>query len=105
MAVIRGLQLLNERCRVTVMTDSQYVMNAFEKGWMLKWKANGWRTADKKPVKNQELWEELADAVERHAVSWEWVKGHSGNPDNERVDEAARLAAEQIERSGPAEGI
>jgi len=92
-AVIEGLKPLNQACNVRVVTDSQYVMNAFTKGWLESWKRNGWKTADKKPVKNQDLWEELDAALSRHAVTWEWVKGHAGHPDNERVDEAARQAA------------
>ena len=92
-AVIEGLKPLNQACDVRVVTDSQYVMNAFTKGWLESWKRNGWKTADKKPVKNQDLWEELDAALSRHAVTWEWVKGHAGPPDNERVDEAARQAA------------
>lgn len=94
LAVIRGLGLLNQPCRVKIVTDSQYVMNAFAKGWLEGWQANGWRTADKKPVKNQDLWEELVAATLRHEITWEWVRGHNGHPDNEAVDTAARRAAE-----------
>ena len=97
-AVIFGLKILNEPCDVKVVTDSQYVMNAFTKGWLVSWRKNGWRTADKKPVKNQDLWEDLDYETERHKVAWEWVKGHSGHPDNERVDEAARIAAGNASR-------
>jgi ribonuclease HI len=97
LAVISGLNALKRACEVTIVTDSQYVMKAFKEGWLDKWQENGWKTADKKPVKNQELWEELLAAVERHHVHWKWVKGHNGHPDNERVDEEARLQAEIIE--------
>ena len=99
MAVIQGLKLLNQNCDVRVVTDSQYVMNAFAKGWLESWKKNGWRTAAKKPVKNQDLWEDLEGEIDRHHVTWEWVKGHSGHPDNERVDEAAQGAARLASRS------
>jgi len=98
LAVIEGLKLLNQVCSVRVVTDSQYVMNAFSKGWIVSWKRNGWRTADKKPVKNQDLWEDLDAEIERHTVTWEWVRGHNGHPDNERVDEAARQAAARAAR-------
>lgn len=96
MAVISGLNALKRTCSVTIVTDSQYVMKAFKEGWLDKWQENGWKTADKKPVKNQELWEELLAAVDRHEVHWKWVKGHNGHPDNERVDEEARRQAELV---------
>jgi ribonuclease HI len=94
LAVIEGLQALKRRCHVTVVTDSQYVMKAFKEGWLEKWERNGWKTADKKPVKNQDLWESLLTLEGQHDVHWEWVKGHSGHPDNERVDQEARSQAE-----------
>ena len=93
-AVLHGLRSLSEPSIVRIVTDSKYVMNAFEQGWLRNWQANGWRTADKKPVKNKELWLDLAVETERHEISWQWVKGHAGHEDNERVDTAARLAAE-----------
>ena len=96
MAVISGLNALKRPCEVTIVTDSQYVMKAFKEGWLEKWEQNGWKTADKKPVKNQELWEELVAAVDRHQVHWKWVKGHNGHPDNERVDVEARRRASEI---------
>ena len=92
-AVIEGLAVLKERCDVTIVTDSKYVMNAFEQGWFDKWQDNGWKTAAKDPVKNRELWEELAERLERHKITWKWVKGHAGHDDNEAVDKAARDAA------------
>ena len=95
LAVIEGLQALKRRCHVTVVTDSQYVMKAFKEGWLEKWEGNGWKTADKKPVKNQDLWESLLTLEAEHDVHWEWVKGHNGHPDNERVDQEARSQAEQ----------
>ena len=98
-AVISGLLALKEPCIVLISTDSQYVINAFEKGWLAGWKANGWKSSQKKPVKNQDLWENLDKALNGHKVSWEWVKGHAGHPDNERVDEAARKAASEVART------
>lgn len=94
MAAIEGLRALKEKCRVEMVVDSRYVMDAFEKGWLVNWHRNGWKTADKKPVKNQELWVLLHDACSSHNVSWRWVKGHSGDPDNERVDAEARRQSE-----------
>jgi ribonuclease HI len=98
-AVIEGLKALKEPCLVEVVTDSQYIINAFEKGWLSSWQKNGWKTANKKPVKNQDLWIEFYDHFLRHKIKWIWVKGHSGHPDNEIVDEAARQAALLLVRS------
>ncbi len=92
-AVIGGLKALKEPCMVHLIVDSRYVMDAFEKGWINGWKANGWKTADKKPVKNQELWIELDSVVKLHRIRWEWVKGHNGHADNERVDQEAQAQA------------
>lgn len=89
MAAIEGLSALKTRCRVDLYTDSQYVRNAFEKNWIGRWKKNGWKTAEKKPVKNEELWRRLIELVEQHDVKWHWVKGHSGDPENERADALA----------------
>ena len=94
MGAIAALEQLTRPCRVHITTDSQYVKQGMQQ-WLPRWQANGWRTADKKPVKNQDLWERLAAAVARHQVQWFWTRGHSGHVDNERVDKAARLAAEQ----------
>ena len=95
MAVIQGLQALKRRCAVDVTTDSQYVKNGITQ-WIHNWKRNGWRTAAKKPVKNDDLWRELDAAVRRHDVAWHWVKGHSGHPENERADELANLGIERL---------
>ncbi|MCQ4163234.1 ribonuclease HI [Tahibacter harae] len=94
MGAIAALEQLTRPCRVHITTDSQYVKQGMQQ-WLPRWQANGWRTADKKPVKNQDLWERLAKAVARHQVEWFWTRGHAGHPDNERVDRAARLAAER----------
>jgi ribonuclease HI len=90
-AVIRGLQALSRPCQVQVVTDSRYVMDGITR-WMPGWKKNGWRTTARKPVKNQDLWQQLDEALDGHDVKWEWVKGHSGHPENERADELAREA-------------
>ena len=102
LAAIEGLALLTEPCKVDLTTDSQYVKNGINQ-WIHNWRKNGWRTADKKPVKNADLWKRLDEEVKRHQVDWHWVKGHSGHPENERCDELARTAASadnQIEDSG-----
>jgi len=90
-AVIEGLNALKNSSAVTVYTDSRYVMDGLTK-WLPRWKANGWKTADKKPVKNDDLWKALDTAVSRHQVQWRWVAGHSGHPENERADALARGA-------------
>ncbi|SPF78616.1 Ribonuclease HI [Aliiroseovarius pelagivivens] len=89
MAAIMALETLGKPCAITVITDSQYVKNGVT-GWIHGWKRNGWKTAAKKPVKNAELWQRLDEAQARHHVTWEWVKGHAGHPENERADELAR---------------
>jgi ribonuclease HI len=92
MAAIQGLKALKRPCRVTLSTDSRYVMDGLTK-WIHGWLRNGWRTADKKPVKNADLWQELLAAAKPHRVEWVWVKGHAGHPDNERADKLASDAA------------
>jgi ribonuclease HI len=89
-AAIEALNALTRPCHVELHTDSQYVKNGVE-GWIHGWKRNGWRTADKKPVKNAELWQALDAATDRHDISWHWVKGHNGHDLNERADELARM--------------
>jgi ribonuclease HI len=93
MAAIGALEALTRPCQVLLTTDSRYVMQGIEQ-WVPKWRANGWRTADKKPVKNQDLWERLSAATSTHTVRWQWVRGHNGHIENERVDQAARAQAE-----------
>lgn len=92
-AAIRALEALREPCAVDLYTDSVYVRDGINR-WIEGWKRNGWKTAAKKSVKNAELWQELDRARDRHAVTWHWVKGHAGHPQNERADELARLALE-----------
>lgn len=96
MAVIQALGLLKEPCNISLYTDSKYVMTGITE-WMVNWKKNGWRTANKKSaVKNVDLWQELDEAVKGHEIRWIWVKGHSGHPENERVDELARMEIVRI---------
>ncbi|MEL7039336.1 MAG: ribonuclease HI [Cyanobacteria bacterium J06592_8] len=95
MAVIVGLQTLEEKSKVMVYSDSQYVVNAIEKGWAKKWQANNWKKSDKKPALNPDLWEELLELCSRHQVKFNWVKGHAGNKENERCDRLAVQASEQ----------
>lgn len=97
MAAIEALNALKRPCAVTLSTDSRYVMDGLTK-WIHGWKRNGWRTADKKPVKNAELWQALVAAAERHQIEWKWVKGHAGHPDNERADKLASDAAETFRK-------
>lgn len=89
LAAISALEALDRRSTITVVTDSAYVKNGIT-SWMANWKRRGWKTADKKPVKNEDLWRRLDDAAARHDVTWEWVKGHAGHPQNERADALAR---------------
>ncbi|MEO7240958.1 MAG: ribonuclease HI [Sphingomicrobium sp.] len=92
-AAIRALEALTKPCRVALHTDSNYVKDGITR-WIHGWRKNGWRTADRKPVKNAELWQELLDAVASHRIEWHWVKGHSGHPENDRVDALACAAAD-----------
>ncbi len=92
LAAIRSLQALKRPCEVTLYTDSTYVRDGISK-WIHGWQRNGWRTADKKPVKNADLWQELLQAASTHQVRWQWVKGHAGHADNERADRLASAAA------------
>lgn len=98
LAAIRGLEALTRPCHVTLVTDSAYVKNGITQ-WIHGWKRNGWRTADKKPVKNADLWQELIEASARHRIEWTWVKGHAGDPDNERADRLASDAALIVQNS------
>ena len=95
MGVIAGLEALRHPCSVTVHSDSQYVVNAFNKGWLDTWRRNGWKKADKKPVLNTDLWERLLAAKEPHEVRFVWVRGHDGNELNERCDRLATSAADR----------
>ncbi|MCP5430658.1 MAG: ribonuclease HI [Chromatiaceae bacterium] len=105
MAVIEGLRALKRSCVVDVTTDSQYVKNGITQ-WIHNWKRNGWRTAARKPVKNDDLWRMLDEAVARHEVSWHWVKGHAGHPENERADALANQGIARLDgnRGGTSKG-
>jgi ribonuclease HI len=92
MAAIVALEALKEQCIVILSTDSQYVRQGITQ-WIHNWKKRGWKTAEKKPVKNVDLWQRLDSALGQHQIRWEWVKGHAGHPENERCDELARAAA------------
>lgn len=93
MAAIQGLNALKRPCRVRLYTDSLYVRDGITK-WIHGWRRNGWRTADRKPVKNAELWQALVAAAEPHRIEWHWVRGHNGHPENERADALACAAAD-----------
>ena len=95
MAAISALEALKKPCDVTLHIDSQYVRQGITQ-WIHGWKKNGWRTADKKPVKNAELWQRLEEAAKRHRIDWRWVKGHAGDPMNERADELAREGIKSV---------
>jgi ribonuclease HI len=89
LAAIAALEALDRPSKITVVTDSAYVKGGIT-AWLHSWKRNGWKTMSKKPVKNEDLWQRLDEAAARHDVTWEWVKGHAGHPENERADELAR---------------
>ena len=93
-AVISALESLKEPCEISLCSDSKYVIEGVN-SWMPNWKRNGWRTANRKPVSNVDLWQKLDELLQRHQVSWLWVKGHKGHPENERVDALARSFIEQ----------
>lgn len=90
-AAIEGLRLLNRRCRVTMITDSEYVKNGIT-SWIIGWQRNGWRTKEKQPVKNAELWQELLALTNKHEMTWRWTKGHANDAENNRCDELANEA-------------
>ncbi|MEZ5801001.1 MAG: ribonuclease HI [Nitratireductor sp.] len=96
-AAIEALNALKKPCEVHVHTDSQYVRGGVT-GWMHNWKRNGWKTSDRKPVKNEDLWRELDAATARHKIHWHWVKGHAGHVENERADELARTGMEPFKK-------
>lgn len=94
-AVIEGLAALKSPCEVVLCSDSKYVIDSIEKGWVYSWKKNGWKKADKKPALNIDLWERLLPLLETHKVSFCWIKGHNGHPENERCDELAVMETEK----------
>jgi len=98
MAAIQGLEALKRGCPVLLTTDSQYVMKGITE-WMANWKKRGWKTADRKPVKNVDLWQRLDLAISRHRVEWQWVRGHTGHAENERADELANRGIDELTSS------
>ena len=100
LAAISALEALKRDTEITVVTDSAYVKNGVSQ-WIHGWKRNGWKTADKKPVKNVDLWQRLDEARARHRVTWEWIKGHAGHPENERADELARAGMAPFKTKRP----
>ncbi len=96
LGAIVGLETLTRPCRVALWSDSQYLIHAMTKGWLASWQQRGWRTAGKQPVKNRDLWERLLRALGEHTIAWHWVRGHTGDAENERCDQLAVAAA-----SGP----
>ncbi len=96
-AVIRGLEALKEKCEVVVTTDSRYVVDGITQGWARSWRAHGWKKADKKPALNPDLWGRLLDLIDEHEVSFCWIKGHAGHPENERCDALAVEASKQAQ--------
>ncbi len=101
MAAIVALETLNAPCQVVLITDSKYVMDGITQ-WMANWKKRGWKTASKQPVKNVDLWQRLDAAVQRHEIDWQWVKGHSGHPGNERADALANRGIDEMKQQGRA---
>jgi ribonuclease HI len=99
LAAIRGLEALTRQCQVALFTDSQYLRQGILE-WLPQWKRRGWKTAAKKPVKNQDLWEQLDRLVAGHEIAWHWVKGHSGHPGNERADRLANQGLESLTADG-----
>ena len=95
LSLIESLKNLNKPCELIITTDSKYVKNGITE-WIHNWKKNGWRTAAKKEVKNKELWIELDSLIQIHSITWDWVKGHSGHPENERADLLANVAIEEL---------
>lgn len=95
MAVISGLEALNEACEVDLFTDSKYVCDSVKKGWVYSWQKNNWKKADKKPALNVDLWERMLGLLDFHSVTFHWLKGHNGHPENERCDKLAVLQAQK----------
>ena len=104
LAAISALEALKRPCEIDLHTDSQYLRQGVM-SWMHGWKRNGWRTADKKPVKNEDLWRRLDEAAQRHEIEWRWVKGHAGDEMNERADELARMGMKPFLKAGKPAGV
>lgn len=100
LAAIKGLEVLNQRCRVTVLSDSQYVVNAIEKGWAVRWKSQGWKRNRKEKAVNPDLWERLLELCSCHEIRFQWIRGHVGTEENERADRLAKEAS-----TGPGQSV
>lgn len=100
-AVVSALRALKEPCRVRLVSDSRYVVDCIEKGWVRNWKARGWRRRDGKPASNVDLWESLLELLETHDVTFEWIKGHNEHPENERCDRLAVAESRKFSRADP----
>ena len=98
-AAIKALEALKKHCKVELYTDSSYVKNAFEKNWLRNWQNNGWKSTGKKAIANKDLWLQLLDLCQKHEVLWHWVKGHSGDAENDRCDELAVKARKELAKS------
>ena len=98
LAAICALESLNRPCEVVLLSDSRYVIDAMSKGWLKGWKSNGWKRKPKLPLKNADLWQRMDQAITPHKISWKWVKGHAGVPENERCDQLATEAADSDNR-------
>lgn len=98
-AVIQGLSALKERCEVLIRTDSKYVVDGITKGWAKSWRAHGWKKGDKKPALNPDLWGKLLDLLDEHDVTFSWIKGHAGHPENERCDAMAVIQSQKYKNS------
>ncbi len=98
-AAISALEVLTRPSSVAITTDSEYLRQGINQ-WIQKWKRNGWRTSQRKPVKNRDLWQKLDELVQQHQIEWHWVRGHSGHPENEQVDEAANVAIDRMLTGG-----
>lgn len=96
LGAIAALEALNRPCEVDLYSDSSYLVNAFQKGWLASWQKNGWKTASRARVKNQDLWKRMLEVSGRHHITWHWVKGHAGQEMNERCDQLATAAADQM---------
>ncbi len=99
LAAISALEQLTRPSKVAITTDSEYLRQGINQ-WIQKWKRNGWRTSQRKPVKNRDLWQRLDELVQEHEIEWHWVRGHSGHPENEQVDEAANVAIDRMLSGG-----
>jgi ribonuclease HI len=95
LAALTGIESLKEPCKVTIFSDSKYLVDTMSKGWLYGWKKKGWSRGPGKPLKNTDLWKRMSEVIRDHDITWKWVKGHAGHPENERCDELATAAADR----------